>query len=112
MIGAQAASERSEQTTCRGYYILLYCFAAILFVITLHIRYVRIFEYLDGTTFRLGGPSFELGWAYFQERGFSKICPPPSLSCHLSSLPMGIFSRAYSTSTWFTFPGQLMLPPR
>ena len=32
--------------------------------------------------------------------------PTPSLSCHLISLPMGIFLRAYST--WFTFPGQLM----
>ena len=32
--------------------------------------------------------------------------PTPSLNCHLSSLPMGVFSRAYST--WFTFPGQLI----
>jgi len=36
-----------------------------------------------------------MGWAYFRERGFSKIRPPPSLSSHLISLPMGVFSRAY-----------------
>ena len=29
------------------------------------------------------------------QRGFSKIRPPPSLSSHLSSSPMGVFSRAY-----------------
>ena len=36
-----------------------------------------------------------LGWAHFRERGFSRICPPLSLSSHLSSLPMGVLSRAY-----------------
>ena len=36
-----------------------------------------------------------MGWANFQERGFSKIRPPPSLCSHLSSSPMGVFSRAY-----------------
>jgi len=36
-----------------------------------------------------------MGWAYFRERGFFKIRPSPSLSSHLSSSPMGIFSRAY-----------------
>ena len=28
----------------------------------------------------------------------SKICPPPSFRSHLSSLPMGVFSRDYSIS--------------
>ena len=41
-------------------------------------------------------------WAYFRERRFSKIRPPPSLSSHLSSSPMGVFSRTYgiSESAW------------
>jgi len=35
---------------------LLYCFAAILFVIALQICRVWIFEYLGGPTFEWGGP--------------------------------------------------------
>ena len=39
---------------------------------------------------------FWMGWAYFQERArVLKNIPTPSLSSHLSSLPMGVFSRAY-----------------
>ena len=37
---------------------MLYCFAAILFVITLQICYVWIFEYLGGPTFEWGEPIF------------------------------------------------------
>jgi len=36
------------------------------------------------------------GVGLFQERGSSKIRPGPTLSSHLCSLPMGVFSRAYS----------------
>ena len=38
-------------------------------------------EYLGGPTFKY---YFRMGWAYFWEREFSKIHPPPSLSIHLS----------------------------
>ena len=41
------------------------------------------FEYLGGPTFGWDGPI----------RGFLKIRPPPSLSSHLSSSPMGVFSK-------------------
>jgi len=40
---------------------------------------------------------FRMRWAYFQERGFSKVRPLPSLSRHLSSSHMSIFSRDYGT---------------
>jgi len=35
----------------------------------------------------------------FRERGFSKVPPPPSLSSHLSSSLMGVFSRDYGQQT-------------
>jgi len=54
-IGEQVSSEQSKQATCRSYYSL---FAAILFVITLQICYVWIFEYLGGPTFERDGPLF------------------------------------------------------
>ena len=43
--------------------------------------------------FQIGWAYFWMGWAYFQGRRFLKIRPPPSLSSHISSSPMGIFSR-------------------
>jgi len=41
----------------------------------------------------LGGPTFEQGGPIFKRIH----SPPPSLSSHLSSSPMGVFSRDYST---------------
>ena len=42
-----------------------------------------------------------VGWAYFQEKYHNsrKYTHPPSLGSHLSSLPMGIFSRDCSNYT-------------
>jgi len=83
-IREQVASERATCSSC--YSCCSYCFAAILFIITLH---------LDCLV--LGWAYFRMGWAYFQERGFSIIRPPPSLSSHLSSSPMGVLLRDYGT---------------
>ena len=87
-IGEQVAS---EQVTCRCYYscctvLLLFC--SLLY--TLQICYVWV----------LGRAYFRMGWAYFWERGFSKICPSLSLSSHLSSSPMGVFSRDCGKFFW------------
>ena len=41
-----------------------------------------------------------MGWAYFRERGFSKICPPPSLSSHISSSPIGISFESLWYNHW------------
>ena len=49
---------------------LLYCFAAILLVITLQICCVWIFEYLGGPTFEYGGP-------IFKREGSQKHAPLP-----------------------------------
>jgi len=57
-IGEQVASERSKQATCRGHYSCCTVFAAILFVISLQICYVWIFECLVGLTFEWGRPIF------------------------------------------------------
>jgi len=73
-IGEQVASERA---TCRGYCILLYCFAAILFIITLQICYVWIFEYLGGPTFKEGGPTLESGGPIFRREDSRKYAHPP-----------------------------------
>ena len=52
---------------------LLYCFAAILFVIT---SYVWIFEYLGGPTFKKGGPTFEWGGPILGERVLENMPTP------------------------------------
>jgi len=89
----------SEQATCRGYYS---CCTVLLLYCSFH-YYIMNLLCLDFWV--LGWPYFSKGWAFFQvewayfwmvwayfrERGFSKIRPPPSLSSHLSSLPMGVF---------------------
>jgi len=64
----------------------LYCFAATYYITNL--------LYLDYWV--LGWAYCQIGWAYFQERGFTNICPTSSLSSYLSSSPMGAFS-----STWY-----------
>ena len=71
----------SEQATGRGYDSC--CTVLLLFHSLLHYKSV-----LSG---------FLSIWVglYFQERGFTKIRPPPSLRSHLSSSPMVIFSSAY-----------------
>jgi len=74
---------------------LLYCSAATLFIITLQICYVWIFEYLGGPTFKwVGLLSNEVG--LFSGESVLKSTPP-ALSSHLSSSPMAIFSKAYGT---------------
>ena len=86
-IREQVASKWSEWATCRSYYS---CCTVLLYCSLLHYNLL----YLDFWV--LGWAYFWMGWAYFRERWFLKIRPPPSLSSHLGSLPMGIFSRAYS----------------
>ena len=69
MIGEQVASKQIEQATCRGYDS---CCTVLL--ITLQICYVWIFDDL-----------FWMGWAYFWERGFSKIRPMGVVHCSVQN---------------------------
>jgi len=76
---------------------LLYCFATIFacyYITNLDFWVLRWAYFQIGWAyFRMGWAYFRMGWAYFRERGFSDICPPLSLSNHLSSLPMGVLLR-------------------
>ena len=87
-IREEVASEQSERTTCRGYYSC--CTDLLLFIITLQICYVWIFECLVGLL------SNDMG--LFSGERVLKNSSTPCLSSHLSSLPMGVFSRAYGTT--------------
>ena len=45
----------------------------------------------------------KLAGIFIQISHLLKICPPPSLRRHLSSLPIGVFSRDYSTCALLAF---------
>ena len=87
MIGEQAASERSEQATCRGYYILLYCL--LLHITQLSVMSGFLSTWMGLLSDRVGLVSNGVG-LFLGERILENM-PTPSLSCHLSSSPMGIF---------------------
>ena len=95
MIGEQVAS---EWATCRGYYscrtvLLLYCsllhYESVMsgFLST----WVGLLSNWAGLVWEVWSGHetrwayFWMGWAYFRERGLSKIRRPPSLSSHLIS---------------------------
>jgi len=90
-IREQVASELLVEVTILAV-LFCYYFATILLIITLQICYVWILSISVGY--------FQMGWAYFRERGFLKLHPPPSLSSHLSSSPMGVFSRDCGTYSY------------
>ena len=87
--GSKSASERSEWATWRGYYSC--CTICSL----LHYNLLCLdFWILGWPTFKYGRPTFKWDGPISGERVL-EIRPPPTLSSHLSSSPMGIFSRAY-----------------
>ena len=97
MIVKQVASKWSEQATCRSYYscctvLLLYC--SLLYCKSVMSGFLSTWVGLLSKRVVLLSNGVDLFW----ERGFLKICPPPALSSHISSSPMGVFSRVYGTS--------------
>jgi len=100
MIREQVASERSEQAACRDYWSCCTDLAVLFCCYTLLLHYKSVMSGFLSTWVGLLSnrrPIFEWGGPIFG-RVFLKICPPPFLSSHLSSSPMGVFSRTYSIS--------------
>jgi len=96
-IGEQVASEqskRSEQATCRSYYSC--CTVLLLSCSLLHYKSRILSTWVSLPSNRVGVLSNGVG-LFSRERVLDNT-PTPSLSSHLSSLPMGVFSRDYGTS--------------
>ena len=83
----------SKRATCRGYYS---CCALLLpYCSLLHYKSGFLSTWVGLLSNGVGLLSNGVG--LFSEERVSKIYPPPSLSSHLSSSPMGVFSRGYNS---------------